>query len=122
MRRLYQACDALILPSVGEGFPLVIQEALACGLAVICASETVAADQAIENIVTHVAVNSAHLNETMAAWIAGVDDVLVTHSDELQRVRANFASQRYGWPGAILRYNDIIQNICPKPLKEALSP
>lgn len=33
--RLYRACDIFVLPSVSEGFPLTVQEAMASGLAVI---------------------------------------------------------------------------------------
>jgi glycosyltransferase involved in cell wall biosynthesis len=35
----YQASDLLFLPSSGEGFPLVVQEALACGLGVLSTDE-----------------------------------------------------------------------------------
>ena len=36
LRRVYHAADALVLPAeVREGFPLVVQEAVACGLPVV---------------------------------------------------------------------------------------
>lgn len=41
---LYRAADVLLLPSVGEGYPLVIQEAMACGLPVLCGEASARAD------------------------------------------------------------------------------
>jgi glycosyltransferase involved in cell wall biosynthesis len=70
-------CDLVALPSIAEGFGLVILEAMACGVPVLCTTSTGGAD-----FIAHrqngllIAPGSAALIEQELAWA-------ITHRDEL---------------------------------------
>jgi len=102
---LYRASDVLVLPSTGEGLPLVVQEALASGLPVICGSETATADPELAHFVRGVTLS--HTNDRLSA-----DACLVALREVLAKPRCaataeerqKFARERYSWPAAIDSY------------------
>ncbi|NDJ61265.1 MAG: glycosyltransferase family 4 protein [Chloroflexi bacterium] len=102
LAELYQAADVLLLPSEGEGFPLVVQEALASGLPVIVSDD---------------AVYREYLDETVAVFterdpgaiLAAIQSLLA--SDQQRRrmgetARA-WAVERFDWAQTAQRYLDV---------------
>ena len=112
---LYRACDLLVLPSFGEGFPLVIQEALASGLPVVCGEESHRADPAIGNLVKGVPVIVGDDESTAREFLRAIDEVLASEATSLgmAEARRTFAVSRYSWARSIDHYLEIVSRLAP---------
>jgi glycosyltransferase involved in cell wall biosynthesis len=107
---LYQAADLLLLPSLGEGFPLVIQEAMACGLAVMCTDQTATADPSLNHLVVTAPVLDGDPGGTTTQWSSKLTEAI----DNLDALRANagtrteYAHRHWAWSQAAKLYGDLM--------------
>lgn len=113
---LYRACDVLVLPSMGEGLPLVIQEALASGLQVVCGAESLRADGAMGTFVRGVPISPGDIVGTARDFLRALDGIIETAPElkpEPEHIRA-FAVSRYSWNAAIEGYLNVIARLVPE--------
>lgn len=106
---LYRAADLLVLPSVGEGYPLVIQEAMACGLPVVCGEESAKADPAASRWLRGVDIDLGD-PERSAARVAAVMEGLAPDGDH-RRQMASYAAAAYSWPAMAAAIVEMSQKI-----------
>ncbi len=102
----YQAADLLVLPSVGEGFPLVVQEAMACGTPALISSDTALAIPGIESVAFVSDIGSSELAKTLDA-ILGTPDALRNRRDLVAR----YAHQNWDWEACADRYRELFAEL-----------
>ena len=112
---LYCAADLLILPSKSEGFPLVVQEALACGLRAVCCEDGAKGDPASAPFVASVSGTGTE-SEIVDAYLAQVDRLVAEPDDPRGRsLRADFAHRRYAVQAGAQRYFELLSSLTQEP-------
>lgn len=93
LAELYRASDALLLPSVGEGFPLVVQEAMASGLPVFCGLDSANADPAAGSLLHALAVDPSDPAGNTQRFAAAINKAAPGPDSRL----AAYARTAYDW-------------------------
>jgi len=98
IQAIVSKCDCLVCPSIAEGMPTVILEAMAAGLAII-ATDTGATALLVDS-------QNGHLLQPgdKEALLNSINTFIVIQPDELQRLKNNSfqkVSEKYIWPVSI---------------------
>jgi glycosyltransferase involved in cell wall biosynthesis len=110
LANVYRVADMLVLPSFGEGMPLVVQEALACGTSVLSTREVRDACPEASALVCcpDVADNEAQAHHWERAMKDLLDDKLAANGRE---IRAQRARALWSWEACSESYVTLFRSV-----------
>lgn len=108
---LYQTSDLLVLPSTGEGFPLVVQEAISCGLPVLVTAETASGDPAASGFLMTADLDRKSFESAVNAFLARRAMELDSH---VRQRRHEFAVSQWSWVEAAKKYQQLFNQLLTK--------
>ena len=112
LRALYASADLLVLPSSGEGVPLSVQEAMACGTPALIGEETAAGIPDSAEVLPRERVGDG---DTVQRWAARVEALIGSSALEALRPQvAAFARARWSWEHCTATYAQVLR-ACAEP-------
>jgi glycosyltransferase involved in cell wall biosynthesis len=107
---LFQAADMLVLPSVGEGFPLVVQESMACGTPALVDVETSTAMPGAKQLLI---AESAHGPDRVQRWESRIREALSDGQalSDLGNCASAYVENNWSWEKCGRDYDRIFRSL-----------
>jgi glycosyltransferase involved in cell wall biosynthesis len=110
LAELYGAADLLALPSLGEGFPLVVSEALAAGLPALVDPSTIAGCPEVASVADGESVLGP---DALSRWAVRIGRILDDETGRAAMVpqRVEFARSHWDWGRAAAAYAQLFTDV-----------